>query len=142
MGLAYGSPFSASVSILQRGTIEAAEQQERLRYARDDAFGTMPDLLWRVETVSYAVGDEFGDWSSTDPRLELFGRPVYKRTPCGARLAGPNGRWVNLQPGAKQWASETPAEALEQFIRRRRGQIHILKRQLNRAERELGLAVT
>lgn len=40
---------------------------------------------------------------------------------------------------AREWASNTPAEALASFRERRRRQIGILKRQLRRAEIELAL---
>jgi hypothetical protein len=138
MGLAYGEHFSAQPTseFWNVPSLEEAEAAWRARQAPGYDF----DFLWRVEAVSYAVRVdpyEGEDWTSTPPRLELFGVSVKHRTPCGARLW--SGRWVSLRPG-KQYASETPAEALLQFTLRRRAQIRILEKQLARAQRELWLA--
>lgn len=128
MGLAYGTPVPRTID----GPQMAAAESQALR-------GTVAgfEYLWRVEAVSYSVGDEFGGYSSTSPRLELFAVSVRKWTPTGARLW--TGQHVDLRGSAKQYASRTPAGALEQFKRRRDAQIWILERQLRRArfERQL-----
>lgn len=134
MGRAFGTPIPATIDGPQ---LRAAEGQAYERLGQHYPGGA-PDVLWRVEAVSYAVGDEYGGWTSTGPRLELFVLPVRKWTPCGARLE--EGRWVDLQPDRKQYASRTPDEALQQFINRRKAQIRILEKQLARAKRELRLA--
>jgi hypothetical protein len=106
---------------------------------------TIPgDYLFRVEAVSYSytVDADREEYGSTDPRLEAFALEVLRFTEHGATLremSGARNRWVNLRPGAKQYASRTVAEAVEQFASRRRAQIYILRRQLARAERELAL---
>ena len=135
--MAYGTPLR------DHPTIEAAEQAALDRCRR---FGWQGDVLYRVSAVSYAVSDEWGDWRSTGPRLELDTHAVAKWTPCGARLhyaerAGADGKWVDLRPDRKQWASRTAREALDQFLARRKGQIHILERQLSRAREEHDLAL-
>lgn len=112
-----------------------------LKQAREWQWG--PDTLYRVEAVSYAVSDQWGDYSSTAPALEVTGYDVLRWTDCGATLkimSGARHKWVNLQPGAKQWASHTIDEAVEQFMLRRKRQIYILERQLARARYEMKLA--
>jgi len=135
--IAYGTPIGAD--------LEAAERDWTER--RLAGLDTKAGVLYRVEAVSYSyvVDADREEYGSTDPRLELFGYIVERWTPCGATLAhswsGARRRWVNLDPGAKQWASRTCREAIEQFKRRRQGQLHILARQTRRAERELDLAL-
>lgn len=143
MGLAYGLPLKGYASLAEW---EAAAV-ERWHEVRAEP----RDVLFRVETVSYAAIQPFadpatgdGEWYTTDPRIELFVLTVLKWTPTGARLAYADrfnrDRWTSLDPQRKQWASRTAAEALVQFRDRRRAQVHILKGQLRRAERELALA--
>lgn len=102
-----------------------------------------PGVLWRVEAVRYSAKVEAegvgAAYYTTAPQLEVFGEPVGKWTPCGARLLY-SGRWVDLRPHAKQYASRTVAEAVEQFAARRRGQLHILDRQVCRAQEDAALA--
>ena len=136
MGRAYGTPIPQTTDGPQ---CRVAESQALAR--------TVPgEYLFRVEAVSYAAcsldvnGGEH--YYSTEPRLEVFALEVLRWTEQGATLremSGARNRWVNLQPGAKQYASRTVAEAVEQFASRRRAQIYILQRQLWRAERELVL---
>lgn len=137
--MAYGT------KLLDHSSIEAAQSAayERSRqYMPVSAVG----VLYRVSAVSYAVSDGWGDYISSGPGLELDVYPVAHWTPCGARLhyaerAGADGKWVDLRPRAKQWASRTAREALEQFLARRKGQLHILGRQLRRAQEEHDLAI-
>lgn len=131
MGRAYGTPVTWPVD---EGSIRRA------------ALGRLPrgEYLFRVEAVSYSytVDADREEYGTTDPRLEVFALEVLRWTEQGATLretTGARNRWVNLQPGAKQYASRTVAEAVEQFASRRRAQIYILQRQLRRAERELAL---
>lgn len=139
--MAYGTPLR-DYPTLAAAALAAVERAQR--FMPVSAVG----LLFRISAVSYAVSDAWGDWSSTGPRLELDTHPVARWTPCGARLhyaeyaerAGAVGKWVDLRPGHKQWASRDPEEALRQFLARRRGQIHILERQLSRAKEEHDLA--
>lgn len=141
MGLAYGTPIS------DHRSVEDWEATAREHYRR---WNGNVDVLYRVEAVRYAAIEPYADmvtgdgaWYTTAPRLELHTFSVAKWTPTGARLSGYCGgsydRWTSLEPGRKQWASRTAAEALEQFGNRRRAQVHILKGQLRRAERELAL---
>ena len=103
-------------------------------------------FLFRVEAVSYSyiINADFEEYGSTAPVLELTAYRVQKWTPHGATLAdtysGARPKWVDLRPGAKEWASRTAREAVEQFAARRRRQLYILDRQASRARRELQLA--
>lgn len=134
MGRAYGTPIPQTTDGPQ---CRVAESQALAR--------TVPgEYLFRVEAVSYSytVDADREEYGSTEPRLEVFALEVLRWTEQGATLremSGARNRWVNLQPGAKQYASRTVAEAVEQFASRRRAQIYILQRQLRRAERELAL---
>lgn len=135
MGRAYGTPIPQTVDgPVVRSILEA------LSLVR-----TVPgDYLFRVEAVSYSevIDAEAERYGSTPPRLELFPLQVRKWTQHGATLeeySGMRRRWVDLRPDAKQYASRTAAEAIEQFAKRRRAQIYILQAQIARAERELAL---
>lgn len=140
MGRAYGMPIPQTTDGPQIAAAErAAEDALHGWYA-----GPPPEVLWRVEAVSYSytVDADREEYGSTDPRLEIFPLEVLRFTEQGATLretTGARNRWVDLRPGAKQYASRTVAEAVEQFASRRRAQIYILQRQLARAERELAL---
>lgn len=149
MGLAYGVSFHVPGSYAwgARRTIEQAEGEIRRQRANDYRGEPVPDLLWRVEAVRYSGcsldvnGGE--NYYTTDPALELFSFTVKRWTDCGARLnpgAAPR-EWVDLRDGMKQWASRTPADALQEFQWRRERQIHILEKQLERARLELALAI-
>lgn len=127
----------------ERMTIEDAEAKLRAkpwwRY-RDDM------LLWRVvaQSYSYTIDADTDTYGSSDPQLELHPVDVLKWTPCGATINWPgNGRrkfrWVDLREDAKQFASRTPAEALDQFAAKCRRRIYVLQRKLARAEQELAL---
>lgn len=140
MGRAYGTPIPQTTDGPQ---CDAAQRTAEDRLQRQYE-GSPPEVLWRVEAVSYSytVDADREEYGSTDPRLEIFPLEVLRFTEHGATLcemSGARHRWVNLQPGAKQYASRTVAEAVEQFANRRRAQLYILRRQLARAERELGL---
>ena len=114
-------------------------QAETAALERRRSYGWQGDVLFRVSAVSYAQSDEWGDYYSSGPVLEIETHAVSKWTPCGAR--SPNRRgWIDLRPGHKQWASRDVVEALNQFLARRKGQIHILERQLSRAREEHDLA--
>lgn len=134
MGRAYGTPIAQTVDGLQC----AAAEWQALAH-------TIPgDYLFRVEAVSYSqtIDADREEYGSTDPRLEIFPLEVLRWTEHGATLremSGARNRWVDLRTDAKQYASRTVAEAVEQFSKRRRAQIYILQRQLRRAERELAL---
>lgn len=140
MGKAYGTPIPQTTDGPQ---MLVAERQAR--NALDRAYrGCPPDVLWRIEAVSYSqcVDPDADRYESTPPRLELFALAVHKWTPYGATLeeySGCRRRWVRMDDNAKQYASRTPLKALWQFKRRRRAQIRILQAQLARAERELAL---
>jgi len=137
--MAYGTLLLAYPT-LDEATRAATERAQR--FMPVGAVG----LLFRISAVSYAVSDAWGDWTSIGPQLELDAYPVAKWTPCGARLYYTErtcalGIWVDLRPGHKQWASRTAEEALNQFLTRRKRQIHILERQLRRAKEEHDLAL-
>ena len=144
MTLHYGTPFSAG-GLWPHPSIDTAEtiELEALSRCFGNPFGQ--GVLWRVEAVRYSgcTLDQFGgeNYYVTDSRLELFAFPVTRWTPCGATIVGVAGRnkWCDLRPSAKQWASRTPRDALEQLVERRRRQIYILERQTARARSELDL---
>lgn len=136
--MAYGTKLKDYATL---GQAAAAAVERGRRFMPVRAVG----LLFRVTAVSYASSDEWGDYYSSGPMLELDALPVKKWTPCGARLyyaerAGGDAKWVDLRPGHKQWASRDAEEAVRQFLARRKGQIHILERQLRRAREEHDLA--
>ena len=103
-------------------------------------FGQPPegvDVLYRCEAKRYSVvidadADRYG---VSAPRLEVTWWRVDHRTPKGAWVAG---RFV-LLTAFKKWAAETEAEAIRDFVARKRKQIRILATQLQRAERDLAL---
>lgn len=141
MSRAYGTP-------LQLDDLEAATVLAQQRLAGD---GDEVGVVFRVEAVSYAAIQPYadpvtgdGEWYITDPRLEVHAYWVNNWTAHGATLrhvepGSYRPKWVDLRLGAKQWASRDVAEAVRQFAERRRRQIHVLRRQLVRAERELAL---
>lgn len=103
-----------------------------------------PDVLFRVEAVqySYVADAEREEYRATDPKLEVFAFDVVKWTEHGATLdtwSGARRRWVDLRPGAKQWASRTVDEALAKLAARRKRQLYILGKQVARAQREIDL---
>ncbi len=128
MGMAYGTRIASSLS--------GPKLSEAAKVAEKRTFESF-EYLWRVEAVRYAQSDEYGDYRSSDPHLELFFLSVKKWTPTGARLW--NGKHVDLRDGKKQFASRTPQEALKQFRMRKHAQIYILEKQLRRAKQELQL---
>jgi hypothetical protein len=103
-------------------------------------FGQPPegvDVLYRCEAKRYSVViDADADlYGVSAPRLEVTWWQVEHRTPKGAWAAG---RFV-LLTAYKKWAAETEAEAIRDFVARKRKQIRILAAQLQSAERELAL---
>lgn len=141
MGLAYGT------ALKRDGGFEGAEQKARDRHAH--YYTDAPGWLYRAEAVSYAAispwADEItgdGEWYSTDPSVEIFAYPVLRYTPCGATIRNiwrDGTKWVNLEPGAKQFASRTAKEAVEALRQRRKAQVYILGKQMRRAQREIDL---
>lgn len=138
MGFHHGTPL--------RDFVDAAAAQEAA-IAKHSHFYTDPvGWLIRVEACrySYILNAEYDEYGTTDPRLELFAFPVKRFTKHGATLnniwSGARKRWVDLRPDAKQWASRTAADAIEQFADRRRRQLWILGKQIGRARNELLLA--
>lgn len=125
-------------------TIEDAE-----RHALDCAYcpqGASPcGFLYRVEAVSYSyiIDADYEEYGSTAPALELQAYRVRNWTTYGATLSiysGARPKWVDLRPGAKQWASRSAREAVEQFAARRKRQLYVLEGQMLRARYELQLA--
>lgn len=124
-------------------SVAEAEADARDKHARyyTDAVG----WLYRCVANSYATADEWGDWRSTGPRLELFAFPVVRWTPKGAWIKDIHGRrplnvLVGLSnPHHKQYASRTALEAVDQLRERRRRQVWVLGRQLARAQEEMAM---
>jgi hypothetical protein len=134
MGRAYGVPIPQTTD----GPQCACAETQALRRAIPG------DYLFRVEAVRYSqtIDADAELYGSTDPRLEVFPLRVHAWTQHGATLeewSGARRRWVDLRPEAKQYASRTVAEAVEQFAKRRRAQIYLVERQLRRAQDELRL---
>lgn len=113
-------------------------------------FGQPPagvDVLWTCDAKSYAyiVDAEREEWGSTAPRIELTWAEVDRRTPKGAYLKGAYRDDFAERTFVPLWArnrrfANTPAEALADFIGRRKRQHYILNRQLRRCDYELELA--
>lgn len=108
------------------------------------AYGGPPpglDVMWRAEAPTYSVVYDYetGSYGSSDPVIEMRWYEVKKRTRCGARLANDRFTYTDKRVTAREWASNTPAEALTSFRERRKRQISILKAQLRRAEIELAM---
>lgn len=141
--------FAYGTAVRKYATLDAAAEAaiERHSHYHTDA----PGWLLRAEPVRYAAIAPYanpvsgeGEWYTTDAQIELFAFPVLRWTPYGATLreiwSGARHKWVDLRPGAKQWASRTAAEAVQQLADRRERQIWVLKHKLARAEAEIGLA--
>lgn len=136
---------SYGTEVRSAAQIEAAAQAaiERHSHYYTDVAG----WLIRAEANRYSscVLDVNGceDYYVSGPQIELFAFPVLRFTPLGATLkdiwSGAKQRWVNLQPGAKQWASRTGAEAIEQLRERRRRQVWVISRQMRRAETDMAV---
>lgn len=126
---------------------DTAEAAARERHHYPEAVG----WLYRVVANRYAAVHHdgysesgHGEWYTTGPTLEVFAFPVLRWTPKGATIKDIWGRrsltrWVNLEPGSKQYASRTATEAVEQLAERRRRQLYILAKQTRRAQEELAL---
>lgn len=105
------------------------------------------DVLWRCDarSYSYVIDADREEYGSTPPRIELEWAEIERRTPKGAYLKHEyrDGftwrRYVPLFARNRRFAS-TPAEALADFIGRRKRQHYILNRQLRRCDYELELA--
>lgn len=132
-------------TVIKRGAILEAETAARERHSH---YYEPVGWLYRVEANRYSgcsldVND-CENYYVTSPRLEAFAFPVERWTPCGATLkgiwSGARLRWVDLRPGAKQWASRTVEEAIRQLGERRRRQLWVLGKQVRRAEEEKHLA--
>ncbi len=126
--------------------IEAAE-----KHAFDSAYfwGSHPlEVLYRAEAISYSycLDPEREEYGSTAPQIELVAYAVQRWTEHGVTLrdvmSGSRQKWVDLRPGAKQWASRTGREAVEQLKARRQRQLYVLNRQLECAKWELALAIS
>jgi len=105
--------------------------------------GPPPDLdvMWRAEAKRYSVVIDYETerYGSSDPVIEMHWYEVRKRTRCGARLTTGRFVYTDKRITAREWASNTPAEALTSFRERRRHQIDILSHQLRCAQIELAL---
>lgn len=143
------SRFAYGVSIPATGDGPQCDVAQRTAEANDNRLhGVERELLFRVEAVRYS-GCSLTEWGgeeyyTTAPRLEVFCFPVLRWTPYGAtleivELPGCRNKWVDLRSDAKQFASRTVQEAVDQFAERRRRQLYILARQQSRAEQELAL---
>jgi len=104
-------------------------------------FGKPPeglDVLWRCEAkrYSYVIDPDADRYGVTDPQLELCWYAVARRTARGAWLVG--GEFQRLTAFKKRY-SETEEDAVNDFKARKRKQIDIVTRQLQRAQEELAL---
>ena len=125
------------------GDFDAAQAEA---IARHSHYYDPVGWLFRADVVSYAycVDPDYDVWGSTAGQIEVQAFPVLRWTPCGATLkniwSGAKPKWVDLRPGAKQWASRSVREAVEQLAERRRRQIYVLQRKISRAEYDRDLA--
>lgn len=138
MGLAYGTPVHKYATLADA---EAAAIAKHSHYYTD-----VPGWLIRAEAVSYSyvICADREEYGSTAADIELWAFPVERYTPYGATMAdiwsGARKRWVDLRPNAKQWASRTADEAVQQLMLRRKRQLYVLACQTYRAQYELDLA--
>lgn len=142
--MAYGTKL-ARFATIEDAERYAFKQAQLSMWAKPN--GAPTGFLYRVEAVSYSVcvDPDREEYSSTSPALEVNAYSVRNWTAHGATLdiySGARPKWVDLRPGAKQWASRTAREAVQQFLNRRNRQIWILDRQRQRAKFEAGLAVS
>lgn len=136
---------SYGTEVRSAAQIEAAAQAAIARHSH--YYTDVAGWLIRAEANRYSscVLDVNGreDYYVSDPRIELFAFPVLRFTPCGATLkdiwSSAKQRWVDLRPGAKQWASRTGTEAIEQLRERRRRQVWVISRQQRRAEDDMAV---
>lgn len=130
MRLTYG------IALRDHATIADAEEAAIARHSH--YYTDVAGWLIRADVVRYshtvADSDEYG---LTDGQIELWAFPVERWTQHGATMkdiwSGSRLRWVDLRPGAKQWASRTALEAIAQLAERRRRLIYVLERKLDRA---------
>ena len=132
-------------TVIRRGAILEAETAARKCHSH---YYNPVGWLYRVVANRYSGcsldvnGCE--NYYTSSPQLEAFAFPVERWTPHGATLkdiwSGARKRWVDLRPGAKQWASRTVEEAIGQLAQRRRRQLWVLGKQIRRAEEEKHLA--
>jgi hypothetical protein len=103
-----------------------------------------PELgyLIRCEARRYSVLlDQFDNYGTSAPRLEVKRFPILRRTQRGAWIDVWGDKRFVLLTARKQYASETEEEAKQQFIHRKRRQIKILASRLRDAKEDLALAV-
>lgn len=130
-------------------TIDAVESKVYLSLSSRKLyfpFGHPPegeDVLWRCESkqYSYIVDAEREEYGVTNPRLELCWFSVRKRTPHGAWIKpfGSDDRFVKLTAKGKKYATETVAEAVDQFKHRKRRYKKILEGRLRTTLYELAM---
>lgn len=130
MRLAYG------IALRDHATIADAEEAAIARHSH--YYTDVAGWLIRADVVrySYTVADS-DEYGLTDGQIELWAFPVLRWTQHGATMkdiwSGSRLRWVDLRPGAKQWASRTALEAIAQLAERRRRLIYVLECKLDRA---------
>lgn len=135
MTLAYG------IALRDHATIEDAEEAAIARHSH--YYTDVAGWLIRADVVRYSftVDADRAHYGLTDGltdgQIELWAFPVERWTRHGATMkdiwSGSRLRWVDLRPGAKQWASRTALEAIAQLDERRRRLIYVLERKLDRA---------
>ena len=99
--------------------------------------GPGADVVWhcRAQRYSYAIDPDADLYGVSAPRLELTWRYVTRRT---ARCAWTGSDMHRVYAKRCQFKN-TEAEAIDQFIARRKRQIAILEGQLSSAKQELKL---
>jgi hypothetical protein len=100
------------------------------------------DHLIRCEARrrSITLDAELELYGTSPPSLEFYRFKILKRTPKGAWINSFEGKRFVLLTAAKQYASSTQAEAVNQLRSRKRWRIKILSRQLKDAKEDLALA--
>lgn len=135
MRLAYGT------SVRDHPTLEDAGEAAIARHSHSykDAAGWL--LRADVVRYSYTVDADREEYGLTSGQIELWACPVLRWTQHGATLkdiwTGARQRWVDLRPGAKQWASRTAVDAVAELAERRRRQQYVLSRKLDRTREDL-----
>lgn len=135
MTLAYGTRVSDYPTLEDAGEAAIARHSH---YYKD-----VPGWLIRADIVrySYTVDADREEYGLTSGQIELWACPVLRWTQHGATLkdiwSGARQRWVDLRPGAKQWASRTAVDAVAELADRRKRAIYVLTRKLDRAREDL-----
>ena len=105
---------------------------------------TNPDVLYRFEDITYSVSDEYDNYCSTGPMLELYCYRVHHWTAASNAVlqawSGTRRRVVRFDR-FKQFACKTPGEALASYKARKGKQRRIYAARYAAAKLAYDLAI-